>query len=278
MAELYRKSIIEKLSSVERTDKTMEITSPVSWLALIGITLIVVVTVIWAFLGTIPITVSGKGIVASPTSTNAVFIDESGTIVSIVARKGMNIKAGDTVLTYKTSNEELHTLVSTQNGTVSDVLVNVGDGVKQGSETVRISPDVNSRQVIVSYINLAKSKKIERGMTVQVYLDSADSQTYGHMWARVINIDTHAASTTGMYNVLGSDNFLTSNIQNSGAVAAVTCELYPDKTTASGYAWTNAKGEELSVTNGSPINVKIIVDEVKPIEKMFSKIKEIWGD
>ena len=75
MAELYRKSMIEKLSSVDRTDKTMEITNPVSWLALIGITLIIAVTVVWAFLGTIPVTVSGKGIVASPTSTNAVFID-----------------------------------------------------------------------------------------------------------------------------------------------------------------------------------------------------------
>ena len=278
MAELYRKSMIEKLSSVDRTDKTMEITNPVSWLALIGITLIIAVTVVWAFLGTIPVTVSGKGIVASPTSTNAVFIDESGTIMSIVARSGMKLKVGDAVLTYKTSNEELHTLYSTQNGTVSDVLVNVGDSVKQGSETVRISPDVSSRQVVVSYINLAKSKKIERGMTVQVYLDSADSQTYGHMWARVINIDTHAASTAGMYYVLGSDNFLTSKIQNSGAVAAVTCELYPDDSTVSGYDWTNNKGKSLTVTNGSPINVKVIVDEVRPIEKMFSKLKEIWGD
>lgn len=278
MAELYRKSMIEKLSSVDRTDKTMEITSPLSWLALIGITLIIIVTVIWAFLGTIPVTVSGKGIVASPTSTNAVFIDESGTVMSIVARGGMELKMGDPVLTYKTSDGEVHTLVSTQNGTISDVLVNVGDAVKQGSEMVRVSPNAASRQVVVSYINLASSKKIERGMTVQVYMDSADSQTYGHMWARVINIDTHAASTAGMYYVLGSDNFLTSSIQNSGAVAAVTCELYPDDSTASGYDWTNDKGKALAVTNGSPISVKIIVDEVKPIEKMFSKLKDIWGD
>jgi hypothetical protein len=278
MAELYRKSIIEKMSSVERTDKTMEITSPISWLALVGITIIIVVTVIWAFLGTIPVTVSGKGIVASPTSTNAVFIDESGTIVSIVARKGMSLNIGDTVLTYKTSDEQVHSLVSSQTGLVSDVLVQTGDSVKQGSEMIRISPNVSSNQVVVSYVSLAKSKKIERGMTVQVYLDSADSQTYGHMWGRVVNIDTHAASTAGMYYVLGSDNYLSSNIQDSGAVAAVTCELYPDDNSVSGYDWTNEKGDTLSVTNGSPVNVKIIVDEVKPIEKMFSKLKEIWGD
>ena len=278
MAELYRKSMIEKLSSVERTDKTMEITSPISWLSLIGISIIIIVTVIWAFLGTIPITVSGKGIVASPTSTNAVFIDESGTIVSLVARAGTALRAGDTVLTYKTSDGELHTLLSTQTGTVSDVLVSVGDRVKQGNEMVRISPNVYSQQVVVCYASLSQSKKIERGMTVQVRLDSADSQTYGHMWARVVNIDTHASSTAGMYYVLGSDNFLSSSIQNSGAVAAVTCELYPDENTVSGYEWTNKKGENLAVTNGSPVNAKIIVDEGRPIEKMFSKLKDIWGD
>lgn len=278
MAELYRKSMIEKMSSVERTDKTMEITGPVSWLALIGISIIVAVTVVWAFLGTIPLTVSGRGIVASPTSTNAVFIDESGSIVSIVARTGKDLRIGDTVLTYKTSDGEVHSLISAQNGTVSDVLVKVGDSVKQGSEMIRISPNVYSRQVIVCYVSLSQSKKIERGMTVQVHLDSADSQTYGHMWARVVNIDTHASSTAGMYYVLGTDNYLTAMIQNSGAVAAVTCELYPDENTVSGYDWTNEKGEGLSVTNGSPVSVKIIVEEVKPIEKMFSKLKEIWGD
>ena len=143
---------------------------------------------------------------------------------------------------------------------------------------VRISPNVYSQQVVVCYASLSQSKKIERGMTVQVRLDSADSQTYGHMWARVVNIDTHASSTAGMYYVLGSDNFLSSSIQNSGAVAAVTCELYPDENTVSGYEWTNKKGENLAVTNGSPVNAKIIVDEVRPIEKMFSKLKDIWGD
>ena len=278
MAQLYRKAALERMSSPEQTDRVMKISSPMSWLALVGITAIIVVTIIWAFAGRIPLTVSGKGLLASPNSTNAVFIDETGTVVSVVARKGLKINMGDPVLTYRTSGDEIRTLTSTQVGTVSEVLVNAGDVVKQGSETIRISPNVSSRQVAVCYIDLANSKKLERGMTVQVYMDSVNSQTHGHMWGRVVNIDSHASTTGGLYYVLGEGNTLADQFLKNGAVLAVTCELYPDDSTVSGYQWTNEKGKDIAVTNGSPINVKIIVEEIRPIEKMFSKIKEIWGD
>jgi hypothetical protein len=97
------------------------------------------------------------------------------------------------------------------------------------------------------------------------------------MVARVINIDARAASTTGMGYVLGSDNNLTSIYQKDGAVVAVTCEFYPADT-ESGYYWTNKKGENVSVTNVSSVTVRVVTEEVAPITKLFSKLKEIWGD
>lgn len=202
MADLYRKSAIEKLSSVDRTDRTMAITRPLSWLALVGIAIIVAATAIWAFWGTIPITVSGKGIVTSPTGSN---------------------------------------------------------------------------QTVICYISLADAKRLKQGMEVRVYSDSADSQAYGYMQARVINIDTYDVSTESMYYIFDSDNFQASTIQNPEAVAAVTCEFYLDNT-ASGFQWAHEKSGGLHVTDDSSVSVRIIVDEVRPIEKMFSKLSEIWGD
>lgn len=280
MAELYRKSMIERLSSVERTDKTMELTSPLSWLCLVGITLIIVVTLIWAFMGSLPVVVSANGIVASPNSTNAVYIDDTGTIVSVIVREGMSIGIGDEVLTYKNANGDVLPLLSSQNGVVSEVLVKANDTVKQGSEVMRISPYANSRQVVVVYVPKAQTYKITPGEDVQVYMDGVDRQTYGYMWARVINVDTHASSSSGMQYVVGTDNNLIASLQNSGAVSAVTCEFYPcpeDKPTVSGYDCSTPKGGTLLVNNGSTVSVKIVVEETKPIEKMFSKVKDVWG-
>ena len=159
------------------------------------------------------------------------------------------------------------------------MLVKSGDTITQGNEIIRLSPKANSEQVIVCYVKLRDAKKIERGMQVSVSLSSADSQTYGHMLARVINIDSYVSSTKGMSYVLGTDNNLSAYFQKDGAaVVAVTCELYPDQNTVSGYYWSNEKGAQLDVTNGSLVSAKVVIEEVRPITKLFSKLKEIWGD
>ncbi len=279
MDQLYRKSALEKSSSLEQLDKALTVTSTLSWIALAAITFILVVTIIWSIIGTIPVTVTTTGIVASPVSTNAVYTPESCSINSILVYPGSMLRIGDPVASYKTGNGDVKTIYSDQVGTVTEVLSKAGDTITQGSEIIRVSPLANSEQVIVCYVKLSDAKKIERGMQVSVSLSSAESQTYGHMLARVINIDSYVSSNKGMSYVLGTDNNLAATFQKDGAaVVAVTCELYPDSDTTSGYYWSNSKGAKLDVTNGSLVSAKVVVEEVRPITKLFSKLKEIWGD
>lgn len=278
MAELYRKSALERISSPEQLDKVVKITSPMSWLVLLAITLIIVVTVIWSIVGSLPVTVTAQGIVASPVSTNAVYLQESGTVVAVLVQAGDELHFNDPILTYKKGSGEVKTLFSDQTGIVSEVMVENGTTVIQGNEALRLSPSVSGEQVIVCYISVNDAKKLERGMNAQIYLSAEDSQTYGHMVARVVNIDSYAASSTGMSYVLGSGNNMVESFQANGAVVSVACELYPDASTKSGYYWSNSKGAQLDVTNGSLTSVKIITEEVAPITKLFSKLKEIWGD
>ena len=279
MAQLYRKSALEKISSPEQLDKALTVTSAYSWIALAAVTLIVVATIVWSIIGTIPVTVTTAGIVASPVSTNAVYTPESGSVTSVLVYPGSALRIGDPVASYKTGNGDVKTIYSDQVGTVTEVLAKSGDAITQGNDIIRVSPKANSDQIIVCYVQLSDAKKIERGMQASVSLSSAESQTYGHMLARVINIDSYVSSNRGMAYVLGTDNNLASTFQrDGGAVVAVTCELYPDPTTASGYYWSNDKGAKLDVTNGSLVSAKVIVEEVRPITKLFSKLKEIWGD
>lgn len=277
MAQVYRKSALDKMSSPEQLDKTLKITSPASWPVLIGITLIIAVVVVWSIIGTIPVTVSAAGIISSPVGTNAVYTGDTGKVVAVLVREGSELHLGDSILSYQTGSNEIKSVYSDQVGSVSQVLVSNGDSITQGNEVIRISPAVEAPQVAVCYFPLAQAKKVERGMRVQIYLDSIDSQSYGHMVGRVINVDARAASNQGMGYVLGTDNNLSSTFQQNGAVVAVTCEFYPADT-ESGYYWTSDKGANITVTNGSSISVKVITEEVAPITKLFSKLKEIWGE
>lgn len=278
MADLYRKSSLERISNPEQLDKVLKVTSPMSWLALIAITLIIVVTVVWSIIGTIPVTITSKGIISSHVGSNAVYTQEAGTVVSIRVRVGDELHLGDPVLTFKNNSNEVETVYSDQVGIVSALVVNNGDVLTPGTEVIRVTPEAQGEQIVVCYIPLSQAKKLERGMRVNVALDSVDSQTYGHMEARVINIDAYAASTAGMANVLGSGNNLEGIFLTEGAVVAVACELYPDADTISGYYWSNEKGSGVTVTNGSLVTAKVVTEEVAPITKLFSKLNELWGD
>jgi hypothetical protein len=277
MADLYRKSSLEKISSPDQLDKVLKITNPLSWLVLIGITVIIAVTIVWSICGTIPETITTSGVLVAPISTNSVYIDESGIVIEEYVTAGSELYLGDAIMKIQTNRGENCIITSDQVGSVSEVLYAVGDTVNQNSEVIRISPSVTGNQVVVCYASLADAKKIKRGMSAYIYLSSADSQTYGHMEARIINVDSKATSTNSIDYVAGSDNNLASTFTSNGAVAAITCEIYPSNDTQNGYYWSSKKGGNLDVTNGSLCSVKIITNRIAPISKLFSKIEEIWG-
>lgn len=279
MAQLYRKSALEKISSPEQLDKALTVTSPMSWIALAAVTFVIVVTVIWSIVGTIPVTVTSAGIVASPVSTNAVYMPESGTLTVMEVHTGTEIGINDPVATYRTGTGEVKYLLSDQVGVVTAVTAKTGEVTNQGNEVLRLSPKAASRQVIVCYVDLGDAKKIRRGMEAKITIQDRSGQNAGHMRARVINVDSYVSSNSGMAYVLGADNSLASSfMQESKAVVAVTCELYLDPGTVSGYAWSDTKGARLPVTNSTLVNAKFIVEEVRPITKLFTKLKDIWGD
>ncbi len=278
MADLYRKSSLERMSNPEQLDKVLKITSPMSWLALIGITFIIVISLIWSFVGTIPETVTAKGLVSSVVGSNSVYTQDAGTVVSVRVRAGDEVHLGDPVMTYRNSSNEVVVVYSDQVGVVSEIAVQNDDKFTPGKDIIRVSPTSQASQMIVCYVPLANAKKLERGMQVNVTLDSLDSSSYGNMVARVINIDAYATPSEAMASVIGSGNNLESIFVRDGAVVAVACELYPDANTLSGYYWSNDKGSTVNVQNGSLVTARIVTDEVAPITKLFSKLSDIWGD
>lgn len=278
MADLYRKSSLERMASPEQLDKVLTVTSPMSWLALAGITFVLVVTVIWSIVGTIPETITARGIVSSVVGSNSVYTQDAGTVVSLRVRTGDPVHLGDPVMTYRNSANQTVTVYSDQVGTVSALTVKLDDTFSPGKDVIRVAPLSAAPQLVVCYVPLAQAKRLERGMNVNITLDALDSNSYGHMAARIVNIDAYPTPREGITSVIGADNYLESAFTKDGAVVAVACELALDPGTASGYYWSNAKGASVQVQNGSLVTAKIVTDEVAPITKLFSKLRDIWGD
>ena len=101
---IFRAASLERLNTPEQLDVMVEVTQPRGWMVLIMIGIVLVILLLWGFIGSIPTRVSGTGIL---------------------------IRSGG-----------LTQVVSTNSGQLQEVLPDVGETVKQGQIVARInSPD-----------------------------------------------------------------------------------------------------------------------------------------
>ena len=274
MAKLYRKSAIERLSSPEQLDKALTITSPMSWLAMIGATLIIATALIWSFTGTMPTMMDATGIIVNPDSTGCIFTDSTGTVEKIYINKGQIINRGDKIIDIRNSKNEIVTMKAEERGYVSEVMTEPGMQTFQGNEIMRYTPDVETEQVVILYVPVNDAQKLEYGMKVLVTPGFVDGQKEGHMEAEIMQIEPYTASMSNMSYVLGSDNMLSEQFMQNGSVVSVRCELKEDSKTSSGYYWSNEKGNALEIQDGTLVDVKIVVDESAPISQFLTNLND----
>jgi hypothetical protein len=67
---IFRKESLERLSSPEQLDQLMQVVSPKSWLPLASLASLMALALVWGFLGRIPITAVGKGILVHPSQSS----------------------------------------------------------------------------------------------------------------------------------------------------------------------------------------------------------------
>ncbi len=274
MAGLYRKSSIEKLSNPEQLDRAIKLTSPMSWLVLLGVVIIIITTLIWSIVGTLPTTQTVNGITVNPGSACAYFSDCSGTVTKLLKKSGDQIKKDDGILIVKSNDGKEYTVKATSDGKITEYLVEVDAKVYSGAEIARYTPSIGQDQIVVCYVPVSTAKQLKRDMKVLIYPTSVDSQKYGHMEAWVDTIGEYAAVTSNMWYVVGADNMVADQFLQQGPVVSVVCRFKTDANTDSGFYWTSEKGKDVTISNGTFVSAKIITDECAPIMKLFNSIKD----
>lgn len=95
--KLFRKAALEKLSSPERLDVMMKVTSPSGWLALAALGFIILMVVAWSIVGSIAIKVDGRGILLRGGSVYEVNSIGSGRLVEVGPKPGDVVEVGQVV-------------------------------------------------------------------------------------------------------------------------------------------------------------------------------------
>lgn len=274
MADIYRKSSIEKLSNPEQLDRAIIISSPMSWIALIGIFGIIVAVVIWSFKGSLPTTVEVSGVIVSPDNSCAIYSDTAGTITKVLKKSGDKVKTGDDIAKVKTTVGKEIVIEASQDGVLTDLLVESETTIYAGAEIARYTPDISDEQIVVCYVPVQLANKMGTDMKVLLFPYSVDSQESGHMEATIVSVSEYAVSTNNMWYVLGNGNLISEQFLANGPVVSVVCKIKMDDSTDSGFYWSSDNGKDVVIPNGEFLSAKIVTDECAPITKLIRNLKE----
>jgi HlyD family secretion protein len=95
--QLFRESVLRRQASPENLDRLLTVTTPVGWLALAGILLLLGLVVAWSILGRLPAIVGGKGILLTSGEVWTVTSPASGKLGQLLVQIGDHVAAGQIV-------------------------------------------------------------------------------------------------------------------------------------------------------------------------------------
>ncbi len=203
---------------------------------------------------------------------------------SLRRRNDLRIRIDDAnarLLEARRQARELETLIETWrirapvSGRVTGIQAQVGTVLQPGDSVLGIRTGDEGLDVLM-YVSTTDGKRVEPGMPVRVSPSTVPHVEYGYMTGVVESIAEFPASVDSMAAVLQNQE-LAETFSNGGTPYAGRVVLDPDPNTASGFAWTTARGAEVELTAGTVARVEIEVERQPPITLVVPLIREGLG-
>lgn len=311
-SQLFSQEALDKLRSPEKLDTMLPITTPISWMGLIAVLVLLFSVVLWSIYGSFTVKADGMGLIMDSAGVMNVSHIASGKISSLYVRPGMTVKKGDLIAHMEQAAQSAETrmaqygmglaandrdavgrayqydakryqqdvseyVFSDYDGIVDEVMVDIGTLVQAGNPicSVRMTQDREDLTGLL-YIPVEKGKRVEPGMTIQLAPNGVDVSQTGSLIGVVRTVSQYPMTLQGIQQHLGNPQLAQWIIaaQNNSAVMEVTFDLVKDDSSESGYLWTSQVGEHKLITAGSFCTGSIIIERKPPIEKVFYKLSQ----
>lgn len=309
MAQIFRESSLEKLSSPEQLDRVIAVTSSRSWLILTAMLILTVSLLLWGFLGKIPTQVTSDGILISSGGIYSVQNVVSGIVSDVQVEQGDYVEAGDVLvrldLEYylKEINELkkdvglMHSealrkkiiekqkeyfknsiLSAPTDGRVIEVVTKKGDAIQPGQVLVKLNRTGRGIRELeaVLYVPTEQGRNITPGMEVRISPSIVKKEEFGQMIGQVISISQYTVSTHSMFGILGSEE-LVQKFSSAGPLLEVHASLLLNEKTVSGYQWSSKSGPPLKIQNGTICTGLITTKNEKPISLVMPFLRKLFA-
>lgn len=302
MAELFRKTALDTMSTPEQLDKQVKIMRPSVWIIFTALVAALITFIIWSFTYKITngINMSGvvftnNNIISNTAERDCIVTDvlvsdgdyvEIGDVIAVVSNNELLEKIEDSRYSlslldkkspeYASLSEQIENLVdsyvastiikSSTSGYVQSVRAS-GTALSAGDSISTIMTDSGYNE-ITAYVPMQTARSLNLGMTAQVSPSYAAREEYGYMTGVITAISDTPVSEESIIARMGTLSYV-DNILPEGSCVEVRIRLDLDENSANSYKWSNSKGENLSVELGTQCSVIVITSEYLPIQMLI---------
>ena len=309
--QIFSQEALDKLRSPEKLDMMLPITTPISWMALVAVLMLLFSVVLWSIYGAFTVKADGMGLIMDSAGGLDISHVATGKIAHLYVKPGDKIRKGDLIAYMEQSSQSADTrmaqygmglassdrdamnrvyqynakeyqqtvaedIYSDYDGIVDEVMVDEGSMISAGTPicSVRITQNRDDMTGLL-YIPVDKGKRVQPGMTIQLAPNGVDVSQSGSLLGVVRTVSQYPITAQGIGQHLGNTQLAQFILQaQQGAVMEVTFDLVKDADSESGYLWTSKVGEHKPITPGSFCTGSIIIERKPPIEKVFYKLSQ----
>ena len=228
---IFRKVSLERLSSPEQLDQLMKVTDPKSWLAFLGLAVLLLIAIYWSFMGRIPIQVSAPAVLMHTGGIKNLVATEGGQLVQLHVNDGDLVEEGQLVAEIlPLGQSDPVPLYSFHNGRILELQTTTGSLIMPGQSLAsleNVGEDVVLEAIL--YLSPAESQDLTIGMPVEIIPTINSINGDRVLQGTIVSVSQYPATKTGMLNRLGSEELVQSiTTAESPIEVKVTFDSFPE--------------------------------------------------
>ena len=311
---LFSQEALDKMRSPEKLDTVLPITTPISWMGLVAVVVMMLAVVIWSIFGSFTVKADGMGLIMDSAGVEKIAAVSSGVVDEVYIHPGSHLAKGQLIAhvteaqtnaatrmaqygpelasnsrdaasrvhefdSRRSQKESVEYIYSPYEGVVEELLVSPGSMVGAGTSvaSVRLGEGKSEKSDLkgILYVPVDKGKRVQKGQTIQLAPGGVDVSQSGSLLGVVRTVAQYPTTLQAMVKTLGNEQLAQRIVQaEQGAVMEISFDLVEDPGSESGYLWTSKVGQHSPVTAGTYCTGSIIVERRPPIEKVFYKLSQ----
>lgn len=156
-AGFFRKAALEKLSTPEKLDQLIKVTSPKGWIALLTITLVLATGIAWAFMGNVKTKLNVVGVILGG-EIHEVVATSQGQLISVNVNIGDNVKEGDVIA--KIEQPELFQQIEEVKASLKERNYDLQQLLSYGNQDTRLQGEMIQQQYSSIEMQIQSENKV----------------------------------------------------------------------------------------------------------------------